>query len=249
MKGIDSLSAIRHQGELPERSMKSADIIAQRLRDAIFTGTYANGERLPAERDLAEHFGASRGTVREALKRLEDQQLLVRKIGSGTFVHHSGDESAIDIADKTSPLELIEVRISLEPAICRLAAVNATRRDLFDLEETMRKLEAAEDREAFSQADEAFHMALAECTHNPLLVWLYRQTNEVRAHDQWGLMKRKILSRDNITAYNAQHRQILEALRSRDVDQAVSSIKLHLEKARQDLLGAPEGTELGGLET
>ncbi|MDX1401799.1 MAG: winged helix-turn-helix domain-containing protein, partial [Kiloniellales bacterium] len=78
--------------DLPERSIKSADIIAQRLREAIHAGNYAPGERLPAERELAEYFGASRGTVREALKRLEDEKLLVRKIGSGTFVNFQRDD-------------------------------------------------------------------------------------------------------------------------------------------------------------
>ena len=133
--------------------------------------------------------------------------------------------------------------MALEPAICKLAAVNATRRDLFELEHCLNRLENAQDRESFSQADEDFHMILAECTHNPLLVWLYRQTNEVRAHDQWGLMKQKILSRENILSYNAQHREIFEALRRRDVDLAESTIRSHLEKARNDLLGVPANAE------
>ena len=226
-----------HLTDLPTGVARSADIIAARLREAIFAGRYALGERLPAERELAEHFGASRGTVREALKRLEEQRLLVRRMGSGTFVNHEQSLESSDISDRTSPLELIEVRLALEPAICRLAALNGTARDLSKLGESIEKLEQAKDLDSFSQADEAFHLCLAEATHNPLMIHLFSFTNAVRAHEQWALMKEKILSANNIDRYNQQHRQIYEALRSRDVEAAVSAIESHLKKAREDLLG------------
>ena len=222
---------------LPPRSAGAAEAITERLKEAILGGRYRHGQRLPAERDLAEHFGASRGTVREALRRLEEERLLTRRIGSGTFVNVPDTEETGDIADKTSPLELIDVRLALEPSICRLAAVNATRRDLDRLEEIIERLQDATDLETFADADEAFHLQIAECTHNPLMIWLYRLTNEVRAHDQWGFMKQKILSSENIDAYNRQHRAIFEALRSRDVETVVTAIRTHLEKARLDLLG------------
>ena len=222
---------------VPARAAGAAEAITEKLRGAIVGGIYAHGQRLPAERELAEHFGAARGTVREALRRLEEERLLVRRVGSGTFVNFPQAEEPGEIADKTSPLELIEVRLALEPAICRLAAVNATRRDLEKLEEIFDRLESAGDLESFADADEAFHLQVANCTHNPLMIWLYQLTNEVRAHDQWAFMKQKILSKENIDAYNRQHREIFEAMRSRDVETVVTAIRAHLEKARQDLLG------------
>ena len=63
----------------------SAGIAAQ-LRRAILGGTYGFNERLPSERYLAEHFGASRGTIREALRRLQQMSMGSRQVGSGTFV-------------------------------------------------------------------------------------------------------------------------------------------------------------------
>ena len=226
--------------ELPSTATGSAEHIAARLQDAILNGRYIHGERLPAERQLAEHFGASRGTIREALRRLENQRLLVRRVGSGTFVNYRPKDEAVDISDRTSPIELIDARLALEPTICRLAAINATGRDLKELETALQALECAHDRESFSAADESFHMILAECTHNPLLTWLYRFTNEVRSHEQWSLMKSKILDQSNIDSYNAQHRNIYEALCRRDVDQAVAAMRQHLKKARDDLVGAQE---------
>jgi DNA-binding GntR family transcriptional regulator len=70
------------------------------------------------------------------------------------------------------------------------------------------------------------------------MVWLYRQINDVRGHRQWNRMKNKILTAARIRDYNAQHRALYDALRSRDVEAAVATIVRHLEKARRDLVGA-----------
>ncbi len=227
------------QSRLPTTATSGATAIAGRLQQAILDGNYAYGERLPAERDLAEHFGASRSTVREALKRLEEMRLLTRRIGSGTFVSHRQALDGSSIAEVTSPLELIEVRFAVEPQIARLAAINATARDLATMGQVLEQVEAAGgDRESFSLADERFHQSLVECTHNPLMVWLYQQINEVRAHAQWTAMKEKILTPERIIEYNRHHRQLYESLCSRDVEQAAGVIERHLDKARHDLLGA-----------
>lgn len=228
--------------DLPATVTGGSAAIASRLQKAILDGTYAYGARLPAERDLASHFGASRSTIREALRQLEERRLLTRRIGSGTFVSHRASPDGGYIAELTSPLELIEVRLAIEPRIARLAAVNATARDLGRMAEALERVESAgDDREAFSTADELFHLLLAECTRNPLMVWLYQQINDIRSHAQWASMKNKILTAERISDYNRQHRQLYEALRSRDVETAVAVIERHLENARRDLVGA--GTE------
>ncbi len=228
--------------KLPAAVSGGSAAIAARLRQAILDGNYGFGERLPAERDLANHFGTSRNTVREALRRLEEAQLVTRRIGSGTFVSYRPPLGEGHIAEVTSPIELIEVRLGIEPQMARLAVINATARDLERLGEALGRVEGAEgDSEYFSRADERFHQVLAECTHNPLMVWLYQQINEVRGHAQWDSMKDQILSAERIAAYNREHRQLYEALRSRDVEAAGRIITGHLERARRELLGASTG--------
>jgi len=225
--------------KLPPTTAQGAAAIAARLREAILGGAYARGQRLPAERHLAEHFGTSRSTVREALRQLEAMALVSRRIGSGTFVDGAGAAVQGHVAENTSPLELIEVRQAIEPQMARLAVLHATARDLETLAETLAALESCRhDRELFSSADERFHLALADATGNPLMAWLYRRINEVRGHDQWNEMKRKILTPENIDLYNGQHRELYGAIRRRDVDAAVRCIEAHLEKAQRDLLGA-----------
>ena len=237
MSGAKTQSKAQKEA-LPAAVTVGSAAIATRLRQAILDGRYADGERLPAERDLARHFEASRSTVREALRRLEEMRLVTRRIGSGTFVNYRPALDQNSIAEVTSPIELIEVRLAIEPQMARLAVVNATARDLERMGEALKRVESCgADRERFSRADEQFHLMLAECTQIRLMVWLYRQINDVRSHAQWDAMKDKILTERRIAVYNRQHRELYRALCDRDVDAAARIISGHLEKARRDLLG------------
>ena len=228
---------------LPTTSGSSVAAIVAEIKTAIDDGTYSHGQRLPAERDLAVHFSASRTTVRAALRQLEQRTLVTRRIGSGTFVNQPTMRHTGDIAEITSPLELMEVREAIEPHLARLAVVHAAAKDLELLDKAVEDLEGCDgDQEAFSKADEAFHRTLAEATSNPLLAGIYDQINLVRSHDQWNAMKRKVLSEEAIRIYNRQHRALVEAIRQRDVEAAIKVVAEHLAKARQDLVGVDPGT-------
>jgi len=223
---------------VPDPGRGSAWITSQ-IRQAIMDGAYAHGEKLPAERQLAEAFGASRTTVRIALGQLEEERLVTRRVGSGTFVNYRSRGETEDIAEVTSPVELIEVRLGVEPHMVRLAVLNSTARDMDRLQEAVERMERdSTDPESFTQLDEQFHMLIAESTHNPLMVWVYREINDVRCHAQWAAMKDKVLTAERIAEYNAQHRNLFETIRSRDVEGAVAIVTNHLHYARRQLLGA-----------
>jgi DNA-binding FadR family transcriptional regulator len=212
--------------------------ITGQLRQAIHGGAYAYGEKLPAERQLADAFGTSRTTVRLALDQLEQERLLTRRVGSGTFVSYRPPNAAADIAELTSPLELIEVRLALEPHMTRLAVLNASTRDIDRLGDLVNRLDdECVEADGFTRWDEAFHLAIAECTRNPLLISLYNQINDVRTHAQWNAMKDKILTAERIAEYNNQHRNLFQAIHSRDVEGAVALITSHLHHARRQLMG------------
>lgn len=224
---------------LPEASTDRSAAIAGILQKAIEEGAYVHGERLPPERILAEHYRVSRSTVREALRRLTELKLLARRVGSGTYVTYQSVPDSETMAQRTSPLELVDVRLAIEPQMIRLATVNCTSEDLEQVEKALEKLEnVGSDKEAFSIADEEFHLQLAVSTRNPLMLWIYAHINDVRSHTAWHKMRDKILSASLIQTYNAQHRQIFEAISSRDSDAASKIVRKHLETARKDLLGA-----------
>lgn len=211
--------------------------VAAQLRRRILEGEYAFEERLPAERNLAEEFGVSRGTIRSVLQLLEQQHLVSRQVGSGTFVTHKEITNQQEISSITSPLEMVEVRIAIEPQMVRLAIANASTRDLDDLHNALRQCEACDgDAEKFARADTAFHMTLAYCTRNKLMHWLYERISEVRRHSQWRSMKAKLLTPERMDYYNSQHRTIYQAIAARDTAEAVKLIKNHLYGVHDDLL-------------
>jgi DNA-binding FadR family transcriptional regulator len=216
--------------------------ITGQLRQAILAGRYAYGEKLPAERQFAASFGASRATIRTALNRLEAERLVIRRLGAGTFVNFHGPGDSEGIADLTSPLELIEVRLGIEPKMVHLAVLNATGRDIESLGNAIARMEASSaDSESFTLWDEEFHQLISEATRNPLMVWVYRQINAVRMHTQWTAMKDKVLTPQRIAEYNQQHLALFEAIRTRDTETAVAVVTNHLHSARRQLMGANSG--------
>lgn len=230
--------------ELVLSGSHNAVAIKGRLKRAIEAGVYADGDQLPPERQLAVAFSAARSTIRKALDELEASGLVVRRVGSGTFVNYAGPlQSPLDdVTDLISPLQLIEARLSVEIHMTRLAAINATARDLDDLEVTLERLDGCgADKDAFTRWDREFHALLARSSRNPLMVHIYQQVNAVRSHGQWDAMKELVLTPQQIAHYNVEHRAIYDALRQRDVQGAEKWIRAHLETARQDLMGAHSG--------
>lgn len=228
-------------GELLAASSRTTKTILARLERAIETGVYADGDQLPAERQLAVTFGTARSTIRKVLDELEQKKLVVRRMGSGTFVNYGGPrhQGLEDVADLVSPLQLIETRFAVEPYMTRLATIHATKADLDRIESVLLRLETPGiDQNLFTQLDSEFHLELARCSRNPLIVRIYQEVNMVRLHAQWDRMKKLILHPDKIGSYNRQHRELFEALCRRDAQAASDLISRHLEQARLDLIGA-----------
>jgi DNA-binding FadR family transcriptional regulator len=220
---------------------RGANLIARELAQAIMNGAYGHGQQLPTERQLAANFAASRTTVRKALAVLETQKLVQRRPGSGTYVSFQSNASENGIAERTSPLQLIEVRAVIEPQMARLAVLHASQVDLDKLQALVNDLVAAEeddDGDRYSMVDEQFHLAIASATSNPLMVWLYEQINIIRTHSLWAEMRKKIITQENMRLYNVQHAAVVRAIQARDAAAAAETMVRHMDKARNDLIGA-----------
>ncbi|SLN23458.1 Putative L-lactate dehydrogenase operon regulatory protein [Roseovarius litorisediminis] len=223
-----------------EQKLGASDIAAM-VRREISKGNLQLHDRLQPERVLAETYGAARGTVRKALNLLEDEGFVEIRPGSGTYVVHKPDDSSPAAIDNATPLELMDTRFALEPHICRLSVLHGRRAD-FDKMETLctRMEQCVEDPVSFSEADTHFHRALADSTRNGLLIWIIDQIANVRSQDDWTRMRHLTLDAATINQYNAQHRQILNALRTREPERAATIMKEHLETARLSLTRASE---------
>ena len=224
-----------------ERQRRGAAEVASEIRRLIKADSVQAFDRLPSERVLSENYGVSRGTVREALTRLEKEGLVEIRAGSGTYVVFNDGQSGKDVITNARPLELIDTRFALEPHICRLSVLHAQEADFERLEALLLKMEQnAHDQRAFSEADTEFHLELVRSTGNSLLIWIITQINDVRSQDQWARMRRVTLDEQIIRTYNTQHRLILDALRTRDPERAALLMKDHLETARRSLTRAAE---------
>ena len=216
---------------------RSFSDVAAELRRSIEDGKFQRFERLPASRQLAQDLGVARNTLRDALYQLEKEGLLETKAGSGTYVVGSQQDVVPAAVEEATPIELIDARFALEPHICRLCVLHGRREDFEVLDSLCNRMEASLNNPIdFAEADTFYHRRLAEATRNDLLIWLIGQINTVRSLDEWTRMRHLTLDEQIIRKYNAQHREVLNALRSREPERAAAKMKEHLETARLSLM-------------
>jgi DNA-binding FadR family transcriptional regulator len=207
----------------------------------LASGDYPAGAKLPTERALAEQLKLPRSAVRDALAALEAEGRVIRLVGSGTFVSRLGAHSrfpsaSVSVTD-ASPTEIMEGRLLIEPRLAALAVAHATAADFDRIDACLRSGETADTFEEFEHWDAALHEAIAEATHNRLLVELYRAITRARDQADWGELKRQSLTSERQDIYRSQHRRIVSALRARDGARAEAELVAHLRTVRDNLLG------------
>lgn len=206
------------------------------LRNHIVEGHYQTGERLPPERELASIFGVARGTLREGLRDLETAGLVERRQGSGTYVSYKPENTLPGIIERARPLELVDTRLALEPHICRKAVLHATDPDFRRVERMLVAMErSVNDPVNFSVIDDEYHLALAELSGNSLMRFMAGNLSMARKHAQWSRVRTITLNPTIIRLYNAQHRQIYNAIRAREPETAALQMKKHILTARESL--------------
>ncbi|MBB3661351.1 MULTISPECIES: FadR/GntR family transcriptional regulator [Prauserella salsuginis group] len=206
----------------PQRSGLVDQVIGQ-LSEAIRSGEWPLGERIPTEASLAADLGVGRNTVREAVRALAHSGLLDVRQGDGTYVRATSEVSgAIRKLAGTELREVLQVRKPLEVEGARLAALARTDDDLARLRELLDGRDRAwadRDMDDYVRIDAAFHQAAVEAAHNSVLTELYRGLTEVvvasvAAMTRLGLPHPK----------EEGHRGLLAALVARDADRAATEV-------------------------
>ncbi|MEW5421611.1 FadR/GntR family transcriptional regulator [Amorphus sp. 3PC139-8] len=211
------------------------DVLADVLREKIFSGEYANGTVLPGERELVEQTGLSRGSVREALRVLEAEGLVQTRPGryGGTIVHQGAERAIgrlVDLFIKGRRIKfetLLQTRQAIEPTLAELAALNRTETDLSTLQEATLALEQAHtDAEGdMASLNVSWHLAVAAASHNELLTAFMNSIASAclraSALEDYGSDE---LRKDLIRA----HRRIFEAIEAQDAAAAHRRMARHL---------------------
>jgi len=215
--------------------------VREHLAQLIASGLYEPGAKLPTERALAEQLGVPRGAVRSALAILESEGLVVRRVGSGTFITAASGNGEADPAVSgfldASPAETMAARILFEPKLAGLAVVNATHSDLNIIENCYKAADEAPTFEEFEHWDAALHQSIAAATHNRLIQSIFTAITRAREQANWGELKRRSLTQERRARYQEEHRRIVAALRARDAATAEAELLNHLVGVRQNLLG------------
>ena len=218
------------------RSHAGGQRIREHLLAGLADGTLEPGARLPTERDLVKRLGVPRNAVRRALAQLEAEGAITRHVGRGTFLARSAGTEAPASAH-TSPAELMEARLRLEPALVELIVTNATPADFARMETCIERAEKAATLDEFELWDAALHEALAHATHNHFVIRVLDMVTAVRQQAEWGKLKDRIVTPERRLRYQEEHREIVLALRERDADRARAGIIGHLRHARRNLFG------------
>ena len=208
--------------------------VVKQVQEAIFSGTLGPGDRLPPERELAEQFGLSRMSVRDALRTLESSGLVEIKVGSngGAFIREPNFDplretlSSMLRTKKANILELVETRKIVETAIAGLAAQRATKEDLREMREAV---EAAQ--QAFKSGDlnygphsVKFHAALAKAAKNHVLNLTVRSFRGFFAD----VLEKFLPTADMAERAIADHWELYRAIEAHHVDRARELMANHL---------------------
>lgn len=206
------------------------------LDEQTAIGHLGPGSKLPTERELVVRLQEPRSAIRRALDALEREGRIVRHVGRGTFLTETAGRSEGAPPD-TSPTEIMQVRLVIEPPVAGLAARVATQADLARIQEHLEAGGMSTEFEAFESCDAQLHRAIATAAHNGLLLSMFDVMNSARSLPVWGSLKRRTSTPENRAAYHREHDAIVTALLDRDPDQAHQAMRKHLEHVSDTLLG------------
>jgi DNA-binding GntR family transcriptional regulator len=197
--------------------------IAEQLRDDVLKGRFVGGQRLSQE-SLAQRFQVSRIPVRDALKVLEGEGLVLTQSRFGTTVV---ELSASDLA------ELYEMRMALEPIVARLATPNVRESDLALMTRYLDAMvRSGGAQEAWLKAHAAFHQALNKRAGVPRM---YALVDGLRAQTERYVRLYKDVA-DHASALTTEHQPIFDAVARGDADAAASAVHEHMKRVRDRLL-------------
>lgn len=215
---------------------KSAQV-AEQIIEAIRSGIYKMGDRLPPERTIAEEMGVSRPSIREALSALQIVGVLESRAGDGTYVVRTPDRhDAVSslLEEEESPVEALAARRILERAVVQSAALRVNppaRERLAQALDALRRAAEQRDFEAFSAANARFHLEIVrmagsdmlERTVGPLIDVMQRQLGQELRRREY------VLDAAFFDTVFAVHVGVFEALVAGDAATAAEAMDRHFD--------------------
>jgi GntR family transcriptional repressor for pyruvate dehydrogenase complex len=219
----------------PVLQKKISDRVFEQLKELIFRGNLKPGDKLMPEREMADSMNVSRTTIRTAINRLVTMRLVEHKQGKGTFVaipdpKRGNPFAAAMTTQDANIFDLVEVRMGLECNAAELAAKRADASDISALKHEFSEME----KEVLAgrlgtEADTAFHMAIAFATKNPLHIQVMKTFYDYLFHGIMENLQSLYEDQKNIHPILNQHKKIMQAIISRDPEAAFKAMQTHIE--------------------
>lgn len=220
------------------RELSLSERTAEQISRLIVERRLTCEDKLPSEFELAEMLGVGRGSIREGVKLLVARNVLEIRRGKGTYIAPNPGEVPDPLGFIYYPnqfqlaQDLAEIRLQMEPWVARMAAERAQEGDLKRLRETCSAVEQdiLAERE-HSRSDVAFHVAIAECTHNlvvPKLIPIITHAITLFVSLTESRLRMETL---------VDHRELLDAICSRDGERAADTMTRHIQYNRTLMQG------------
>lgn len=213
-------------------------LLILRFQQLLSEGLLSPGTRLPPERELASHFGVARSSLRPALKVLEIMGVITQKVGDGSYLNKDASSvlsvpmEFLFLLDDTSPQELTEMRLMIEPALAAKAAERANAQDIALLRQSIADFESSgRDRIRLVASDLLFHRAIFQASRNRLAGRLFHTIH--RAMLNMIMVTSQLVDLEHTLQF---HRPIMVAIEKRDPELASRLMADHLIDARDLLL-------------
>jgi len=217
--------------------------IVEQVRDLIEEGRLKPGDKLPPEQVMAENFGTSRPSVREALSALEILGITESRGGKGNFIKDMPrsplyEQEVMELEKEESPFEMLEARKAVETEIADLAAKKATKEDIDAIYESLHKMEGAiSNIPEMMEFDREFHLNIARAAHNNLLFSMMTYLSNLLKEKLWVNMKEKNWNLPGYPQkYLKEHAEIFNAIKNKDSKNARKQVYHHLAGVEKDLL-------------
>jgi GntR family transcriptional repressor for pyruvate dehydrogenase complex len=228
--------------QLPQNRPLSEQV-CELIENEIINGTFAVGDKLPTEQELAVQYRVSRTVIREATKILKEKGRLESFVGRGTFVIDRTEraiQASLNAMLRMNPDAsfnyLIEIREILEPAMAALAAMKATDEQVNEMEKAIDQMERSLDDEShksdFLDSDSKFHTLLAEATGNPIIPMLVTPLGHLIRQQQQFMAFEVVGGSVHSQKY---HRLIFEAIKQKDAEKARTHMQEHIRQVFKDI--------------
>ncbi len=209
--------------------------IARQLSDLIASGEFAPGQRLPAERELAQQLGVSRPSVREALIALEIEGKVEVRVGTGVFVAPPRPLPVPALNEGEGPFELLRARSVVEGETAALAAKEGTPAEIAEIRAAVEELRRSQTGgQKTDSADRRFHVAIARATHNGPLAAVVEMLWDQGRGAMWKQMEKHFGTPALRAATIRDHRAILEAIEAREPQKARKAMHAHLARVDRE---------------